>query len=50
MSIKLEVSSGLVRGDVDEGYGGLFDLVLRAEPTVFSLGYLTPAPWYPFGR
>lgn len=29
--------------------GGLFDLVLRAEPTVFSLGYLKPAPEYPFG-
>ena len=29
--------------------GGLFDLVLRAEPTVFSLGYLKPAPEYPSG-
>jgi CubicO group peptidase (beta-lactamase class C family) len=29
--------------------GGLFDLVLRVEPTVFSLGYLKPAPEYPFG-
>jgi hypothetical protein len=29
--------------------GGLFDLVLRVEPTLFSLGYLKPAAEYPFG-
>jgi len=29
--------------------GGLFDLVLRVEPTVFSLGYLKPAPDYSYG-
>jgi hypothetical protein len=28
--------------------GGLFDMILRAEPTVFSLGYFKPAPQYPF--
>lgn len=29
--------------------GGLFDLVLRVEPAVFSLGYLKPAAEYPYG-
>jgi hypothetical protein len=29
--------------------GGLFDVVLRFEPAVFSLGYLKPAEEYPFG-
>jgi CubicO group peptidase (beta-lactamase class C family) len=29
--------------------GGLFDLVLREESAVYSLGYLKPAPRYPFG-
>lgn len=29
--------------------GGLFDVVMRVPGAVYSLGYLKPAPWYPFG-
>ena len=29
--------------------GGLFDVVLRVPGAVYSLGYLKPAPGYPFG-
>ena len=29
--------------------GGLYDLVLRIPGAVYSLGYLKPAPGYPFG-
>ena len=29
--------------------GGLFDVVLRMAPTVYSLGYIKPAAEYPFG-
>ncbi len=29
--------------------GGLFDLILRMGPAVYSLGYLKPAAEYPFG-
>ena len=29
--------------------GGLFDLVLNEGPAIYSLGYLKPAPQYPFG-